>query len=399
MNALFFGIPVGGIPLREAKIFAVNSTAAGYHLSENPNRNKPQVPAKRDLAEISGQQGADTPAASGHLPQTTTIDSGERIQLAREEGYDPLAIELALEPSTSRYVDKIQLLVLTVAAIALVIFFFPADRFFKTRPKDIGTMTIGGPTSEAESTRFDNRNQPWFGKLLEIDRLYFGEGKLTEAIRVAKSALEIVPREEWESWRKVHYRYWELLSAAGRVHTLKTACQEYLQIMPEDAFANYYYAQAFLAAANRVQSFSPQTKETYRQQAQSIIRQIENACNTLNAQRAHPGAKEKESILKELYQRLRLEQARLFVLIWKLGGYKEDNHSDVAYRDKALGICDSEELSDMKEAAELKINIYRHILDRWYWFEGQQVIGGKKFRRKELEQRISALGKEIRNTE
>ena len=108
--------------------------------------------------------------------------------------------------------------------------------------------------------------------------------------------------------------------------------------------------------------------------------------------------KKKESaVLIDLYQKLRLEQAGLYVLIWKLGGYKEDEHPDVVYRDKALDICESEVLSDIKEAKALKAAIYTHILDRWYWFEGQQLVQGAKIRRKKLEQDIRTLKKEFKN--
>ena len=231
--------------------------------------------------------------------------------------------------------------------------------------------------------------------LLEIDRLYFGEGKLSEAIRVAESALEIVPKKNWERWEKIHYRYWELLSAAGRVHALKTATQAYLQILPEDPFANYYYAQAFLAATDRIRSFTNEMKQTYRQEAETIIRKIENVCNSLNAQRKHPEAQKKERAFNALSQKLRLEQAKLFVLIWRLGGYQEDKHPDVVYRDNALNICDRAELADSKEAKKLKIDIYNHIIDRWYWFEGQQVIQGTNMRRKTLEQAVRTLKKEL----
>jgi hypothetical protein len=361
----------------------------------DPDQNQPQIPAKREPSLIGIKPGAEVQAAAGYLPQSGIIRPQDRKPLAQEEGYDPLAIELALEPSEASFMDKLRLTILTLVAAALVLFFFPAERFFKPATQELGPLTIGGPTNEANSTQIDNRNQPWFKVLLEIDRLYFGEGKLSQAIRVAESALEIVPKKNWESWKKVHYRYWELLWAAGRIHSLKAASRAYLLILPEDPFANYYYTRAFLSATNRVQSFTPEMKQTYRQEAESLIQQLDNACNALNAQRKHPDAKDKD-ILTELYQKLHLKKAELFVLIWKLGGYKEDKHPDVVLRDQALNICDSAELTDMKEAKELKINIYTHILDRWYWFEGQQVIQGTKLRRKELEQELAALREALR---
>jgi tetratricopeptide (TPR) repeat protein len=361
------------------------------------DKNNSQLPVKREPSDIEFQSGTDAQALVGYLPQSGVIESDERIPMAEAEGYDPLAIELALAPAETSFPDRLWLIILTVVAAALVIFFFPTERFFKPRTKDLGTMSIGGPTTAADLNQINYRNEPWFGVLLEIDRLYFGEGKLSDAIRIAESALEIVPKKNWERWEKIHYRYWELLSAAGRIHTLKTATQAYLQILPEDPFANYYYAKAFLTATNRIRSFTTEMKQAYRQEAEAIIRQIENACNSLNAQRQHSEAQKKESAFNELYQKLRLEQAKLFILMWKLGGYQEDKHPDVVYRDNALNICDSAELADLKEAKKLKIDIYTHIIDRWYWFEGQQLVQGAKIRRKKLEQDIRSLKKELKN--
>lgn len=363
----------------------------------NTDENNSQLPVSRDPSDVQLQSGEDTQALVGYLPQSGVIESDERIPIAQAEGYDPLAIELALAPAETSFSDRLWLIILTVVAAALVIIFFPTERFFKPRTKDLGTMSIGGPITAANLNQINYRNEPWFGVLLEIDRLFFGEGKLSEAIRIAESALEIVPKKNWERWAKIHYRYWELLSAAGRVHTLKTATQAYLQILPEDPFANYYYAQAFLTATNRIRSFTTEMKQAYRQEAEAIIRQIENACNSLNAQRQHPEAQKKESAFNELYQKLRLEQAKLFVLMWRLGGYQEDKHSDVVYRDNALNICDNAELADLKEAKKLKIDIYTHIIDRWYWFEGQQLVQGTNMRRKKLEQDVKTLKKELKN--
>jgi hypothetical protein len=63
--------------------------------------------------------------------------------------------------------------------------------------------------------------------------------------------------------------------------------------------------------------------------------------------------KDKKAALTDLYQKLRLEQAKLYVLIWKLGGYEEDEQPDVGYRDKALDIRESEEVSDMKNSCRV----------------------------------------------
>jgi len=89
----------------------------------------------------------------------------------------------------------------------------------------------------------------------------------------------------------------------------------------------------------------------------------------------------------------------LFVLIWRLGGYKEDRHPDVVYRDRALDILDRDELADLKEAKALKISIYSHILDRWHWFEGQQVIQGIKRNRRSMVKELKGLQKELKDAE
>ena len=95
--------------------------------------------------------------------------------------------------------------------------------------------------------------------------------------------------------------------------------------------------------------------------------------------------------LTDLFQKLRLEQAKLYVLIWKLGGYEEDEHPDVVYRDKALDICDSQALADKKEAKALKAVIYTHILDRWHWIEGRQIVQNHEQKRTDLRKKLEAL--------
>jgi hypothetical protein len=96
---------------------------------------------------------------------------------------------------------------------------------------------------------------------------------------------------------------------------------------------------------------------------------------------------------------LRLEQAKLYVFIWQLGGYEEDDDPDVYYRDKALDICESEALEAMKEAKALKAVIYTHVLDRWYWFEGQQIIQNRRWKRKDFQKKLDDLTRELKETE
>jgi tetratricopeptide (TPR) repeat protein len=363
----------------------------------NSDQHKPSVLANPQSGDVQIHSGTDVQATVGYLPEAESIDPDDHAPIALAEGYDSLAVELAYESSQISFFDKLRLMALIIAAAVMVIFFFPTERFFKPRTTELGTITIGGPATEDNLTYSNQRNQPWYPVLMKIDRLYFGEGKLTQAIQVAESALEIVPKKKWERWDKIHYRYWELLSAAGKIHNLKTASQAYLQILPEDPFANYFYAHAFRTATNRIGSFTPEMKQAYRQEADAIIRQIDSACHALNAQRKSQPSREEVDALAQLYGKLRLEQARLHALVWKLGGYAEDSHPDVVYRDKALAICDSSELTDSKEAKSLKLDIYTQIRDRWYWFEGQQVVQGTKMQRQALEQEIKALQKEIKD--
>jgi hypothetical protein len=336
----------------------------------------------------------------GFLPETGRIEAADRVRIAREEGYAPLAIRLALEAPASSVANKMRLIIFILVAAALVIFLFPLDRFFKPAPRELGSMSIGGPILEESLAPANVRQKPWLKTLVEMDRLYFQKGKLTDAIRLAESELGKLTDKDWEAWRKVYYRYWELLSEAGKVHVLKTSTRAYLTPFPEDPFANYYFAGAFLTAADRIRSFSPETKTAYRQEAISIAAQIDRAGNALKARRQYADTQKGESaVFVDLFRKLRLEQARLYVLVWKLGGYQEDDHPDVTYRDRALEICDSGELFNMKEARELKVAIYTHILDRWYWFEGRQIIQNQLQKRKDLRNQMERLVQELKASE
>ena len=357
------------------------------------------VPAKRTPTDPQIRPHADQTVA-GFLPKTGVIETDERISIAQDEGFDPMAIELALKPSVSTASDKLRLIILILTAAILVGVLFPLDRFFKPAPRDIGPMSIGGPILEESLTPANIRNKPWLKVLVKIDQLYYQEGKLSEAIEAAESELAKVPEKDWEKWQKLYYRYWELLSDAGRVHVLKTSTRAYLNAFPEDPFANYYYAQAYLTATDRIRSFTPESKMVFRQEAEVMAQQIDRACSAIDAQRQHPTAKkDKITVLETLYQKLRLEQAKLYVLIWKLGDYEEDSHPDVVYRDKALEITESKVLYNVKEAKKIKADIYTHILDRWYWYEGQQIIQSRKQKRKDLKESLETLNREIKATE
>jgi hypothetical protein len=360
------------------------------------DQDKERLPVKHGASSVQIPPETAAQAVMGYLPRTDSIDLDEKIQIACEEGYDPMAIELALAPPGATAADKIRLLILITVAALLVFFFFPLSRFFKPAPRDLGSMSIGGPILENSLTESNIRNQPWLQALVKIDRLYFQEGKLTEAIQLAELELEKVPQQDRESWQKMYYRYWELLTDAGRAHVLKISTREYLASYPEDPFANYYYARAFLIAADRIHAFTPETKAAYRQEAEMVANRLDRTCSTLSARKKHPDiSQEKTDEIGDLYQKLRLEQAKIYVLIWRIGGYEEDEHPDIIYRDKALNICESEELADMKEARALKAVIYSHILDHWNWFEGRQIIQNKLHKRKELQIQLDELNAEL----
>jgi len=365
----------------------------------NSDQNNSCLPARPESDNPRIQPETDPQAVMGFLPESGKIEAQERIPIARAEGYDPLAIRLALEPPASSAAEKMRLFIFILVAAALVFFLFPLDRFFKPAPRNLGPMSIGGPLFEESLTPADIRQKPWLKTLVEMDQLYFQDGKLTDAIRLAESELEKLTDKDWETWQRVYYRYWELLSEAGKAHVLKTSTRAYLTPFPEDPFANYYFARAFLTAADRIRSFSPETKTAYRQEAISIAAQIDRAGNALKARRQHADTRKNESAgFADLLGKLRLEQARLYVLVWKLGGYEEDEHPDVTYRDKALDICDSGELFEMKEAQELKVAIYTHILDRWYWFEGRQIIQSQLQNRQDLRDQLETLVQELKDS-
>jgi tetratricopeptide (TPR) repeat protein len=337
-------------------------------------------------------EGSEVLSAAGIFPRSNSIQLDEKIAIARNEGFDPLAIELSIGSYETSAAQKWLQLGLVMIAAVLVAFLFPFDRFFKPRAQELGMMTIGDPVS-GNMSEF---GQPWLKALLEMDQLYFSEGKLTEAIQVAERNLAQVPQKDWESWQKVHYRYWELLADAGKSQSLEAATRSYLENLPEDPFANYYAAHAFLATVEPMRSFTSDMRQDFRLEAEALDQQIERAGKALKARQKAEYTSEQKASLQNLYPKLRLQQARLFVLIWRLGGYREDKHPDVVYRDKALDILEQDELVNLKEAKVLKIAIYNHILDRWHWFEGQQVIQGMKQNRKAMVAELKMLQQELK---
>jgi hypothetical protein len=361
------------------------------------DQNHQQLPVKQNDSGLLVRTETASQAGIGNLPGSNTIDPDEKIQIAREEGYDPLAVEMALVSPRSSLADKIRLFILLAGALGLVIFFFPKDRFFEPTSRDLGSLSIGGPVLAESLQDSDLRDKPWMMVLIEIDRLYFREGKLTEALKLAEAELAKVLHQDRETWREVYYRYWELLADANRAHVLKTATRSYLNDFPEDPFAGYYFARALLMSADQIQRLTPESTEAYRRETEIAASLLDRTCSTLDAQRTHPQTdEEKKEATTDLYRKIRLEQAKLYVLIWRLGDYKEDAHPDVNFRDQALNICENEELAGMKEAKVLKADIYTHILDRWYWFEGRQIIQNKLQKKSDLQNKLNTLNAELK---
>ena len=158
----------------------------------NSDRHKPPVPANPQSGDVQIHSGPDVQATVGYLPETDRIGSDDHAPIALAEGYDSQAVELAYEASEISLFDKLRLISLIIVAAILVAFFFPTERFFKPRTTELGTMTIGGPASDSSRAYSERRNEPWYPVLKRIDQLYFGQGKLTQAIQVAESALEPV---------------------------------------------------------------------------------------------------------------------------------------------------------------------------------------------------------------
>ena len=95
------------------------------------------------------------------------------MAIARDEGFHPLAIRLAIGSYETSAAQKLLQAGLVIIAAVLVAFLFPFDRFFKPQAQELGTMTIGDPLSENMS----ESDQAWLKALRKMDQLYFREGK------------------------------------------------------------------------------------------------------------------------------------------------------------------------------------------------------------------------------
>ena len=82
----------------------------------NSNPNDSQLPVRSDSNDVRTQPENDLQAVMGYLPQTGRIEADERILMAQEEDYDPLAIQLALKPQTYSAADKLRLFIFILVA-------------------------------------------------------------------------------------------------------------------------------------------------------------------------------------------------------------------------------------------------------------------------------------------
>ena len=130
-------------------------------LKMTSDQNNSRLPAGHASKDIQVQPEPDAQAVMAFLPPTGTLEAEERIALAREEGYDPLAIKLALERPASSAGDNLRLFIFVILAAALVVFLFPLERFFKPASRDAGPMSIGGPILKESLTPANIRQKPW----------------------------------------------------------------------------------------------------------------------------------------------------------------------------------------------------------------------------------------------
>ena len=152
------------------------------------DQDKDRLPVIPNHSDFQVQPETTAQAVMGFLPKTETITPDEKIEIARDEGYDPLAVELALAQPASSVSDKIRLVFMIIGAAVLVIVFFPLNRFFKSASKDLGSMSIGGPILEDSLTPSNIRNKPWLRILVEIDR---GKRKLLASCKQLEIGPEI----------------------------------------------------------------------------------------------------------------------------------------------------------------------------------------------------------------
>jgi hypothetical protein len=117
----------------------------------NSDEPKLQLPATSDSMPAQIQSETQIQSPLGFLPRTDAIQIDEKIAIARSEGFHPLAIELAIGSYETSASYKLLLFSLVVIAAALVAFLFPADRFFKPKTRELGTITICDPISEDNS--------------------------------------------------------------------------------------------------------------------------------------------------------------------------------------------------------------------------------------------------------
>ena len=287
--------------------------------------------------------------------------------------------------------EKIRISMCALLAGLLLFFLFPFDRFFQQRPRSLGPLRLdsgaGGP---ADIFRSDPA-APSAEMLKKIDRLYLENGRLTEAIEAAEEVLEKLSDKKRRQWTVLYYRYWQLLTDAGRFERLSESARDFLTISPEDPVAAYFLAHGFTAGAKRQRPFTPRRIAELRTEAEAVDEILVRSLAALRARLQSETRQNRKGALADIAAKLQLERARLLTLMWEIGGFEEDDHPDVRLRDEALEILDSPALSGMKEALALKYDIYYDILLRWHWFEGLEPIRKRMVPRSSVEAELQKL--------
>ena len=333
------------------------------------------------------------PAPGVALPAGGVVDDEARIRIAVEEGYHPAAVKAAYDRREPRWSDKVRISICALLAGLLLFFLFPFDRFFKEPPRQLGPLRLG-PGAAGPAEIFEtHRPAPYDEILRKIDRLYLEKGRLTEAIVAAQEALEDLPDSELQRWAALYYRYWQLLNDAGRFERLSESAGEFLKTSPEDPVAAYFLARGFTAGAERRRSYAPRRAAEVRVEAGTVDEILARSLTALQARIDSGSQRGQNGALADIAAKLELERARLLYLMWKIGGFEEDDHPDVRLRDEALGILDSPALSGKKEALALKYDIYYDILLRWHWFEGSEPIRRKMVPRAGVEAELQELNR------
>jgi hypothetical protein len=77
-------------------------------------QNNSQLPVTSNSSPISVPEGSQTQDAAGILPRSDSIQLDEKIAIARDEGFHPMAIELAIGSYETSAAQKILLFGLVI---------------------------------------------------------------------------------------------------------------------------------------------------------------------------------------------------------------------------------------------------------------------------------------------